>query len=127
MLNIKLYVSNAIIYEHDHKHIKMEEEKMIMFNRANRVPGVAHLTKGGLNGSIIDTRVHSSMHEQVHDGFSENTNPDRKTGRVDFVVGTVGLLNRYCGFVILDGGRDINKINPRLRLVLLHTAVLKQA
>jgi DNA repair protein RadC len=28
-----------------------------MLNRANRVLGVAHLTKGGLNGSIIDTRV----------------------------------------------------------------------
>jgi len=28
-----------------------------MLNRANRVLGVAHLTKGGLNGSIIDARV----------------------------------------------------------------------
>ena len=35
----------------------VEEVKMIMLNRANRVLGVAHLTKGGLNGSIIDTRV----------------------------------------------------------------------
>ena len=35
----------------------IEEVKMIMLNRANRVLGVAHLTKGGLNGSIIDTRV----------------------------------------------------------------------
>ena len=31
--------------------------KMIMLNWANRVLGVAHLTKGGLNGCIIDTRV----------------------------------------------------------------------
>ena len=30
----------------------IEEVKMIMLNRANRVLGVAHLTKGGLNGSI---------------------------------------------------------------------------
>ena len=35
----------------------IEEVKMIMLNRANLVLGVAHLTKGGLNGSIIDTRV----------------------------------------------------------------------
>jgi DNA repair protein RadC len=35
----------------------VEEVKMIMLNRANRVLGVAHLTKGGLNGSIMDTRV----------------------------------------------------------------------
>ncbi len=35
----------------------LEKVKMIMLNRANRVLGVAHLTKGGLNGSIIDTRV----------------------------------------------------------------------
>jgi len=35
----------------------VEEVKMIMLNRANRVLGVAHLTRGGLNGSIIDTRV----------------------------------------------------------------------
>jgi DNA repair protein RadC len=35
----------------------IEEVKMIMLNRANRVLGVAHLTRGGLNGSIIDTRV----------------------------------------------------------------------
>ena len=35
----------------------IEEVKMILLNRANRVLGVAHLTKGGLNGSIIDTRV----------------------------------------------------------------------
>ena len=35
----------------------VEEVKMIMLNRANRVLGVAHLTKGGLNGSIIDTRL----------------------------------------------------------------------
>ena len=35
----------------------VEEVKMILLNRANRVLGVAHLTKGGLNGSIIDTRV----------------------------------------------------------------------
>ena len=35
----------------------IEEVKMIMLNRANRVLGVAHLTKGGLNGCIIDTRV----------------------------------------------------------------------
>ena len=35
----------------------IEEVKMIMLNRANRVLGVAHLTKGGLNGSVIDTRV----------------------------------------------------------------------
>ena len=34
-----------------------EEVRMILLNRANRVLGVAHLTKGGLNGSIIDTRV----------------------------------------------------------------------
>ena len=35
----------------------IEEVKMIMLNRANRVLGIAHLTRGGLSGSIIDTRV----------------------------------------------------------------------
>ena len=35
----------------------IEEVKMILLNRANRVLGVVHLSKGGLNGSIIDTRI----------------------------------------------------------------------
>jgi DNA repair protein RadC len=35
----------------------VEEVKMILLNRANRVLGIAHLTKGGLSGSIVDTRV----------------------------------------------------------------------
>ena len=35
----------------------VEEVKMIMMNRSNRALGVAHLTKGGLSGSVIDTRV----------------------------------------------------------------------
>ena len=34
-----------------------EEVKMIMLNRANKVLGIATLSKGGLNGSIMDTRV----------------------------------------------------------------------
>jgi DNA repair protein RadC len=40
----------------------IEEVKMIMLNRANRVLGVAHLTKGGLAGSIIDTSVSLLRH-----------------------------------------------------------------
>ena len=35
----------------------LEEVKMIMLNRADRVLGVAHLTKGGLKGSILETGV----------------------------------------------------------------------
>jgi len=35
----------------------IEEVKMILLNRANQVLGVVHLSKGGLSGSIIDTRV----------------------------------------------------------------------
>jgi len=35
----------------------VEEVKMILLNRAKRVLGVVHLSKGGLNGSIIDSRV----------------------------------------------------------------------
>jgi len=35
----------------------VEEVKMILMNRANQVLGVVHLSKGGLSGSIIDTRV----------------------------------------------------------------------
>lgn len=35
----------------------IEEVKMILLNRANRVLGVVHLSKGGMSGSIIDTRV----------------------------------------------------------------------
>jgi DNA repair protein RadC len=34
-----------------------EEVKMILLNRANKVLGVAEISKGGLSGSIIDTRV----------------------------------------------------------------------
>ena len=34
-----------------------EEVKMILLNRANRVLGVASVSKGGMNGSIIDTRI----------------------------------------------------------------------
>jgi DNA repair protein RadC len=34
-----------------------EEVKMIMLNRANKVLGVASISKGGLSGSVIDTRV----------------------------------------------------------------------
>ena len=34
-----------------------EEVKMMMLNRANRVLGITTLSKGGFNGSIIDTRV----------------------------------------------------------------------
>ena len=34
-----------------------EEVKMILLNRANMVLGIATLSKGGLSGSIIDTRV----------------------------------------------------------------------
>ena len=35
----------------------IEEVKMILLNRANQVLGVVHLSKGGITGSIIDTRV----------------------------------------------------------------------
>ena len=35
----------------------IEEVKMILLNRANQVLGVVHLSKGGLSGSIIDTRL----------------------------------------------------------------------
>ena len=35
----------------------IEEVKMILLNRANQVLGVVHLSKGGLSGSIIDTRI----------------------------------------------------------------------
>jgi hypothetical protein len=35
----------------------IEEVKMILLNRANRVLGITHLSRGGLSGSIIDTRV----------------------------------------------------------------------
>jgi DNA repair protein RadC len=35
----------------------IEEVKMIMLNRSNQVLGIAHLTRGGLTGSIIDVRV----------------------------------------------------------------------
>ena len=35
----------------------VEEVKMILLNRANQVLGVVHLSKGGLSGSIIDTRI----------------------------------------------------------------------
>jgi len=35
----------------------IEEVKMILLNRANQVLGVVHLSKGGVTGSIIDTRV----------------------------------------------------------------------
>ncbi len=35
----------------------VEEVKLILLNRANRVLGIATISKGGLNGSIIDTRV----------------------------------------------------------------------
>ena len=34
----------------------IEEVKMILLNRANIVLGVVHLSRGGLSGSIIDTR-----------------------------------------------------------------------
>ncbi len=35
----------------------VEEVKLILLNRANRVLGIANISKGGMNGSIIDTRV----------------------------------------------------------------------
>jgi len=35
----------------------IEEVKMILLNRANQVLGVVHLSKGGISGSIIDSRV----------------------------------------------------------------------
>ena len=35
----------------------IEEVKMILLNRANRVLGVASISRGGLSGSIMDTRV----------------------------------------------------------------------
>ena len=35
----------------------IEEVKMILLNRANRVLGITTISKGGLSGSIIDTRV----------------------------------------------------------------------
>ena len=35
----------------------IEEVKLILLNRANRVLGVATISKGGMNGSVIDTRV----------------------------------------------------------------------
>lgn len=34
-----------------------EEVKMMMLNRANKVLGVASISKGGLSGAVIDTRV----------------------------------------------------------------------
>ncbi len=35
----------------------VEEVKIILLNRANRVLGIATISKGGMNGSVIDTRV----------------------------------------------------------------------
>ena len=35
----------------------IEEVKIILLNRANQVLGVATISKGGLSGSVIDTRV----------------------------------------------------------------------
>ena len=35
----------------------IEQVKMILLNRANKVLGVADISKGGLSGSIVDTRV----------------------------------------------------------------------
>ncbi len=35
----------------------VEEVKLILLNRANRVLGIATISKGGMNGSVIDTRV----------------------------------------------------------------------
>lgn len=35
----------------------IEEVKLILLNKANRVLGITTISKGGLSGSIIDTRV----------------------------------------------------------------------
>jgi DNA repair protein RadC len=35
----------------------VEEVKLILLNRANRVLGITTISRGGLSGSIIDTRV----------------------------------------------------------------------
>ncbi len=35
----------------------IEEVKMILLNRDNRVLGIANISMGGITGSIIDTRV----------------------------------------------------------------------
>ena len=35
----------------------VEEVKMILLNRANKVLGVTNISQGGISGSIIDTRI----------------------------------------------------------------------
>ena len=35
----------------------IEEVKLILLNRSNRVLGIASISKGGMNGTVIDTRL----------------------------------------------------------------------
>jgi DNA repair protein RadC len=68
----------------------IEEVKMILLNRANQVLGVVHLSKGGLSGSIIDTRIilqyaikaNASSVILAHNHPSGNLNPSEAHVRI---------------------------------------------
>ena len=68
----------------------IEEVKMILLNRANQVLGVVHLSKGGLSGSIIDTRIilqyaikaNASSVILAHNHPSGNLNPSDADVRI---------------------------------------------
>jgi DNA repair protein RadC len=68
----------------------IEEVKMILLNRANQVLGVVHLSKGGLSGSIIDTRIilqyaikaNASSVILAHNHPSGNLNPSEADVRI---------------------------------------------
>jgi DNA repair protein RadC len=57
--NEKLYKAAELFFKvWDKSTIEhVEEVKLILLNRANHVLGITTISKGGLSGSIIDTRV----------------------------------------------------------------------
>jgi DNA repair protein RadC len=45
----------SVRFGQEYSHV--EEVKLILLNRANRVLGITTVSRGGMSGSIIDTRV----------------------------------------------------------------------
>lgn len=61
----------------------VEEAKLVLLNRANRVIGISNLSLGGINGTIVDTRIilatalkaNASSFVLAHNHPSSNTEP----------------------------------------------------
>jgi DNA repair protein RadC len=100
----------------------LEEVKMILLNRSNRVLGLVHLSKGGLSGSVIDIRIiiqyaiKANAHAVIlaHNHPSGNLEPSEADIQItNRVKGALSLVDmKLLDHLILNKDEEYGTIEP---------------